>query len=112
MFANTSITKSPVISASNPGSRGMQMMFSGCSALTCITTNLTAWSSNGTNNWVSGVAAAGDFYCPASLDTSVTGVARVPAGWTVRDITALTADTDEDGYTDAQEIAAGSDPEE
>lgn len=84
MFKGTSITRSPVIYAGSPGSYGMSQMFNGCSALTSITTNLTTWTSNGTKNWVTGVSAAGDFYCPDTLDVSVTSVSRVPTGWTVK----------------------------
>lgn len=60
--------------------------FSDCSNLTCISTDLTAWPSNGFNDWTKGVAATGTFKCPEALGTDATiqrGASYCPEGWTV-----------------------------
>lgn len=57
-----------------------------CSSLVEIKTSFTDISgSNCLANWVSGVAATGDFYCPASL-TIPSGASGIPNGWTRHDI--------------------------
>lgn len=60
--------------------------FQGCSSLTCISTDLSAWPANGFPDWVSGVAATGKFICPEALGTDATiqrGSSYCPTGWTV-----------------------------
>lgn len=100
------LTQSLGLSAANyAASNGMRQMYRACSALTAIATNITAWGNN--SSWVDGVAATGNFYCPAALPQTY-GTSNIPTGWTVYDIT---ADTDEDGFTDAEENEAGSDPD-
>jgi hypothetical protein len=103
------LTQSLGLSATDyVASNGMRQMYRACSALTAIATNITAWGNN--SSWVDGVAATGNFYCPSSLPQTY-GINNIPTGWNVYDITALTADTDGDSYTDAEENEAGSDPD-
>jgi len=79
----TALTASPGISAAACPKDAMKQMFNGCSSLKQITTNLTAWNTNGTTNWVNGVGATGDFYCPERLPETY-GNNYIPTGWTVK----------------------------
>lgn len=61
-------------------------MFQNCASLRTITTRMTDISATTClYNWVSNVAATGDFYCPAEL-TIQTGGGGIPSGWTRHDI--------------------------
>lgn len=61
-------------------------MFAYCSSLVQISANFSAWSpTTATTNWVNGVGATGDFYCPASLPETY-GVSNIPTGWTRHDV--------------------------
>jgi hypothetical protein len=85
MFRNCTSLTEATLSAADYGFRGLENIFNGCSGLSLIDCGLTAW--NGTTNWVTGVAATGNFYCPAALGTNDTierGVNRCPEGWNVR----------------------------
>lgn len=58
----------------------------GCSVLSRVEVEFTAWPT-GTetapiHNWMSGVAAIGDFVCPANLPLEY-GSSRIPTGWNV-----------------------------
>jgi len=61
-------------------------MFYGCRMLSELRTYMTDISASGClTNWLSGVAATGDFYCPAEL-TIPTGTSGIPGDWTRHDI--------------------------
>ena len=54
--------------------------------MSSVTTQVTAWNGEATDNWLRTVPATGDFYCPAELGTEATierGEDRVPTGWRV-----------------------------
>jgi len=83
---NTSLVKAPKILAESIVSYACNSMFRNDSSLNYIYTAMTQIS--GTNpiaNWVNGVAATGDFYCPAELTIS-TGASGIPSGWTRHNI--------------------------
>lgn len=65
-----------------------QLMFNECSSLTSITVHITSWNDDywSMNDWVDGVAAAGTFYCPSVLDTTIFDNSHVPSNWTVVNI--------------------------
>ena len=61
-------------------------MFRDCTMLSEIRTYMTDTSaSDCLYEWIRGVAASGDFYCPAEL-TIPTGASGIPSGWTRHDI--------------------------
>lgn len=62
-----------------------QYVFKNCKALSSITTNSTAWPSNGYNNWVNGVASNGVFYKKSSL-SAIYGNNYIPGSWNVINI--------------------------
>ena len=84
----TSLVNAPEIKATSLANSSCCGMFIRCAALTKITVHFTDWNTAGhaTDNWVTDVAAAGDFYCPAGLDTSVAGTNKNPAGWTIHEL--------------------------
>lgn len=81
----SSLTKTPRLKAKKvTGYQAMQGMFQGCSNLSNIQTDMTAWTNQ--NNWVNGVAASGIFTCPSALGTNETierGASRCPQNWQV-----------------------------
>lgn len=89
MFKGTGITTSPeIIVANNLNNcgQGLFNMFCNCTNLNKIIFNCTSYSGSAClEGWVSGVAATGDFYCPAEL-TIPTGISGIPTGWTRHDI--------------------------
>ena len=61
--------------------------------MSAVECGLTAWTSNGTGDWLSGVAVTGTFICPTELGTNETierGASRCPVGWNVRNSVAPT----------------------
>lgn len=82
----TSMTVAPELPATQPFAQCYYRMFDGCSSLERITLHLTDASLNQClSNWLSGVPATGDFYCPAEL-TIPSGSSGIPNGWTRHDI--------------------------
>ena len=83
MFKNcTSLTTAPVISAPVYRLACCTEMFSGCTSLNSMTTYVNDISANRcTENWLSGVAATGDFYNLGSA-TYTSGTSGIPTGWT------------------------------
>lgn len=82
----TSLVKAPKILAVSIVPYACNSMFRNDSLLDYIYTEMTQIShSTSIANWVDGVAATGDFYCPAEL-TIPTGVSGIPSGWTRHDI--------------------------
>lgn len=82
MFNGTAITTAPVLVATTLASEAYRGMFYNCSALNSVTTyanDITA--SNCITNWLSGVAATGDFYNLGTA-TYTSGASGIPSGWT------------------------------
>jgi hypothetical protein len=59
-----------------------------CTSLNYVYCAFTTWpaTTNATSGWLEGVAAAGTFVCPSSLDTTIRDNSHVPEGWTVENI--------------------------
>lgn len=82
----TSLVKAPKILAESISTNACNSMFRNDSSLNYIYTEMTQIShSSSIANWVDGVAATGDFYCPAEL-TIPTGADGIPSGWTRNDL--------------------------
>lgn len=81
-YGCTSLVKAPIILATSIVNYSCRSMFGGDTLLDYIYTAMTEiTATNSIANWVDGVAATGDFYCPAELDIP-TGVSGIPNGWT------------------------------
>lgn len=81
----TSLSKAPKLLAETLPQYCYNGMFSGCSSLSEITMTATAISNNNSlSNWVSGVAATGDFYGHVDKPTLPSGNNGIPTGWVDR----------------------------
>ena len=82
----TSLVVAPVLPAATIASGAYRRMFYGCPSLNLVVLHATTASASlCTYQWLNGVAASGDLYCPQSLSfTSTEG--GVPAGWTRHDL--------------------------
>ncbi len=79
----TNLTSAPVLPAATLAYWCYSYMFKGCTSLnsvTCLATDISA--SYCTYYWLSGVAASGTFYKPASMNDWTTGASGIPSGWT------------------------------
>lgn len=79
----TSLTTAPALPATRLVFECYKGMFNGCSSLNSITTyanNISA--SNCITNWLSGVAATGDFYNLGGATYQTDSVSGIPSGWT------------------------------
>lgn len=78
-----SLTASPIIDLTNVSTVDCcKYMFYGCTNLQEVKVpELTQWTSGTTNNWLSGVAATGEFICPEELP-DIRGASNIPEGWT------------------------------
>ena len=77
-----SLTQAPVLPATNLDDWCYRNLFSDCTNLNSVTTYATNISaSNCLSNWLSGVAATGDFYNLGGA-TYESGVSGIPTGWT------------------------------
>lgn len=76
----------PVLRSATIASGAYRRMFYGCSSLNLVVLHATTASASlCTYQWLTGVAATGDLYCPQSLAfTSTEG--GVPSGWTRHDL--------------------------
>lgn len=82
----TLLVKAPKILAESIVSYACNSMFRNDTSLNYIYTAMTQISdTNPIANWVNGVAATGDFYCPAELTIPI-GASGIPDGWTRHDI--------------------------
>lgn len=82
----TSLEETTILPDAIPEQRALQGIFAYCNKLKVVRTNMTdISSSNFIASWLEGVAATGDFYCPAEL-TIPTGMNGIPSGWTRHDI--------------------------
>lgn len=82
----TALVFAPILKASTIYGGSYRRMFYGCSSLNLVVLHATtASATNCTYQWLTGVAATGDIYCPQSLVfTSTDG--GVPSGWTRHDL--------------------------
>ena len=81
----TSLTTSPVINSSYVYNKScFNNMFKDCTNLNSVTVNIESISSTATafNNWLSGVAASGDFYNYGTATYTVDSPSGIPQGWT------------------------------
>lgn len=87
MFGNcTSLSATPKLLAKSINTNSYESMFNGCTHLSVVDTQLTAFASNTTQNWLAGVASNGTFICPMQLGTQQTisrGTSACPNGWEV-----------------------------
>lgn len=82
----TLLIKAPKILAESITTNACGGMFQNDTLLNYIYTEMTQISAaTSIQNWVNGVAATGDFYCPAEL-TIPTGASGIPSGWTRHDL--------------------------
>ena len=91
MFKGCSnLTVAPALPAETLEAHCYEYMFNGCSVLNSIEVHFTDWKYGSpnfsTHEWVDGVPAAGDFYCPAGLVDRTEHISKVPAGWTMHDL--------------------------
>ena len=92
MFQGCSkLTTAPELPATNLAEFCYYSMFQGCSKLNYIKVRFTDWNVGGsTYEWVVGVAASGDFYCPKPGDplglNIEYGGSYIPTGWDVDDV--------------------------
>lgn len=86
MFSGcTSLTTAPKLLAETLPQNCYNGMFSGCTSLNEITmTARTISNNNSLSNWVSGVAATGDFYGHVDKPNLSIGVNGIPTGWVDR----------------------------
>ena len=82
MFADTSITETPYLPATNVPFKAYAAMFDGCKYLTKVRCAATTLGTNATQSWLNGVAATGDFYCDPNATIFPTGASGIPEGWT------------------------------
>ena len=62
-------------------------MFNNCSNIAKIKTYMTNVSgTESLYNWLNGVAATGDFYCPSTLTIPTDSASGIPTGWTRHNI--------------------------
>ena len=78
----SSLTTAPALPAITLADSCYYSMFNGCYNLNSITVYFTTWN-DATYNWVNGVSATGNFYCPGGLDDSDFDSTHIPPGWTV-----------------------------
>ena len=86
------LTTAPELPATNLAELCYSEMFKGCSKLNYIKVHFTDWNvvEDSTGEWVDGVAASGDFYCPdpgdpGGLDIEYGGH-YIPTDWIVHDL--------------------------
>ena len=85
MFYNcTNLSSAPQLPATTLCANCYREMFRGCSNLSSINVSFTDWTqaTDATTNWVSGVAANGEFTKPNELAEEY-GTSRIPVGWTI-----------------------------
>lgn len=84
----TSLVQAPELPSTTLAPYCYYSMFRGCSSLSSITVGFSDWqaASSTTTNWVNGVAASGDFNCPAELSV-VRGASNIPTNWAVTPLT-------------------------
>lgn len=91
MFENcTSMTESPVLSASKFKNNCYSRMFNGCtnlSRVTCLASNpLNIFYTNATTDWLENVANSGEFIQKSGYSLWKTGNSGIPNGWTKTEV--------------------------
>ena len=77
-----SLTKAPELPATTLTDSCYGSMFYGCQSLKEVRIAATTTKFNSLDNWLSGVAATGDFYCDPNATIFPTGsVSGIPANW-------------------------------
>jgi hypothetical protein len=79
----TSLTAAPALPATTPIKGCYTQMFRNCSSIVQIICYATTWNTAYASNWVSGVAASGDFYNLGGATIPTDNLSGVPIGWTV-----------------------------
>ena len=79
----TSLTTAPVLLATTLTPYCYEHMFENCSALNNITVYANPWNTASAADWVSGVAATGDFYNLGGATDIPVASNGIPTGWTV-----------------------------
>jgi len=83
----SSMLSAPELPFKDTGDYSCYQMFYNCSSLEQLITRMTANNGNdGTYQWLYGVAATGDFYCPQTLVIASNDPSGIPSGWTRHDI--------------------------
>lgn len=80
------LVNGPEISVVNPGVSSFRDMFWACPKLENVKVHFTRWTDIFGNvisrDWMSGVSATGNFYCPSTLPQT-RGDSYIPSGWTI-----------------------------
>lgn len=84
-FNATPIEEGPELFIEDVKQRCFPYTFKNCSNMKSIKVHFTHLEADALDHWLEGVAATGDFYCPAEL-TIPTGASGIPTGWTRHDI--------------------------
>lgn len=95
MFTDcTSLQTAPILNASVLVTGCYGRMFYGCTSLNNVTCSATDISANGClTQWMYNVAATGTFTKNVNMSNWTTGVDGIPTGWTVNNITSVSAPT-------------------
>ena len=75
------LTKAPDLPATTLQSYCYSSMFDSCSALTEVRITATTTATDALSNWLSGVAASGDFYCNPNANFEINSASGIPANW-------------------------------
>jgi hypothetical protein len=87
MFSGCSrLTQTPVLPASFVPLYGYQSMFERCRALSKVIIAATSLGGYAIADWLTNVAAMGDFYCDPNTNFPTDSASGIPTGWTIHDI--------------------------
>ena len=87
LFKNTGLTKAPLLPATDALIEGCYAeMFSGSGSLKEVRIAATTLASNALTNWLSNVAATGDFYCDPNATIVADSPSGIPQNWVRRNI--------------------------
>lgn len=85
-YSCTSLTTAPILPATTLAFECYYYMFDSCTSLNSVTTYADNISATGClTNWLSGVAATGDFYKLGSA-TYTSGASGIPTGWNIHNV--------------------------
>ena len=76
-----SLTKAPELPATRLASYCYFRMFAGCRSLKEVRVSATTTAEGALGNWLDGVSATGDFYCDPNSTIFPSGVSGIPSGW-------------------------------
>jgi hypothetical protein len=80
------LTQTPVLPASFVPLYGYQSMFERCRALSKVIIAATSLGGYAIADWLTNVAAMGDFYCDPNTNFPTDSASGIPTGWTIHDI--------------------------